>query len=161
VEDRTVRVEGHGGAAGEGGGVDHDRLVDRRAACSGRAPGRGGRRTAAPGFPGGGQGSRAAVQPLPHTGRPWGRLTARTGDEVHGRGDGRRPVVRGGVREVPGGCVRIFADPRNRVRLGGQPGQTFLGLPGEATGRSRVQGGRHRGHGGRPAAQRRRVLGGA
>ena len=108
-----------------------------------------------------GEGGGAAVPPVPHAGGQGRRPAARAGDEVHGRGDGLRRVVRGGVREVAGGGVRLAADVRAGVRVDGRPRQAGDDLPGAAAGRARVRGAGHGGHGGGAAPPRARRHGGA
>ena len=161
VAHRAVRVEGDGGAAGQGGRADHARHVDRRAARGGAAPGARRRRRAAARRADRGEGGGAAVPPVPHAGGQGRRPAARAGDEVHGRGDGLRRVVRGGVREVAGGGVRVAADVRAGVRVDGRPRQAGDDLPGAAAGRARVRGAGHGGHGGGAAPPRARRHGGA
>ena len=69
-----------------------------------------------------GEGGGAAVQPVPHRRRATGvDIAARPGDEVDRRGDGHRRGLRPRVREVPGRRLRLAADQRHGVRLGGQP----------------------------------------
>jgi biotin carboxylase len=90
-----------------------------------------------------GEGGGAAVPPVPHPRGRSRRLAARTGDEVHRRGDGLRRHVRVGLRQEPGRRVRIVADQGHRVREHRQPGQAGRRVPGQAAGRSGLS---HRGH---------------
>ncbi len=92
------------------------------------------------------EGSRDAVQPVPHRRRLLGRHAARPGDEVHRRGDGARRDLRHGLRQEPGRLLRRRAHQRHRVRLRRQPRQAARHLPGEAARRPRLQGAGHRGH---------------
>ncbi len=102
VAYRALRVEGHRRAAGEGGRPDRDRRdaspsSGPRACCP--AEGDGG--SLPVGGPDRGQGSGAAVRPL-----PWRRHHPRSGDAVHRRGDGDRLRVRHGVRQIAGSGLR-------------------------------------------------------
>ena len=81
--------------------------TDRRAARRRRAARDGRRRHAAARPADRGQGGGDAVQPVPDPRRPAGRHRARPGDEVDRRGDGPRRRLRHGVRQVPGGGVRL------------------------------------------------------
>ena len=75
---RAVRLQGHGGAAGQGGRPDHARRHGRRAAGRGPAAGLGRRRHAAAGLADRGQGGRAAVRASgPRTARAWTSCSAR------------------------------------------------------------------------------------
>ena len=105
-----------------------------------------------------GQGGGAAVQAVPHAGRQGRRHAARPGDEVDRRGDGHRHRVRAGVRQVAGRRVRVAADHRQDLRLGGQPGQARHDLPDQAAGRPRLRDRRDRRHrrGAAPARHRLR-----
>ena len=161
VAHGAVRLQGHRGAAREGGGADHARRHDRRAARRGTAPGRGRRRRAAPRCADRGEGGGAALPPVPHRRGARCRPAARAGDEVHRRGHGLRQLLRRGVREVAGRGVRVAAHVGAGVRVDGRPGQARDDLPGAAPGRPRVRGARHRGHGRRAAPARGGRHGGA
>ena len=103
--------------------------TDRRAARVRAAAGDRRRRHAAGRPADRGQGGGDAVQPVPHPRRPAGRHRARPGDEVDRRGDGPRRQLRFGVREVPGGGVRLAPAAAQPDRAGrvfvshGEPGQ--------------------------------------
>ena len=121
---RAVRVEGDGGAAGQGGGPDRGRRA-RSPSCAPRAccpphgdGGRPARRRADRG-----QGGGAAVPPVPHPGRRPRRLDPRPGDEVDRRGDGLRRDLRHRVREVAGRRLRLAADQGHGLRHHRQPRQ--------------------------------------
>ncbi len=142
----AVRVQGDGGPAGEGGRPDRARRDGRPAAQGGPAAGHRRRRRPARRRAGGGQGGGAAVPPVPPRRRVRRGHRARAGDALHRRGDGPRRRVRHGVREVPGGRVRVAADRRDGVRLDRQPGQAGGDPADHAAGRSRLPYPRHRGH---------------
>nr|BFE69662.1 hypothetical protein GCM10020092_029630 [Actinoplanes digitatis] len=72
------------------------------------------------------------------------RQPARPRDEVDGRGHGHRPGLRPGVRQVAGGRVRLAADQRQDLRLGGQPRQALDDLPGQAPRRPGLHDRHHR-----------------
>ena len=116
------------------------------------ANGDGGR--AAAGRAGGGEGSGAAVRPVPRSGRAGGGHRARPGDALDRRGDGDRRGVRHRVRESPGGGVRVAAGEGTGVRVGGQPGQAVDDIPGQAPRRPGFRDLGHRGNGGGAAPQR-------
>jgi carbamoyl-phosphate synthase large subunit len=101
-----------------------------------------------------GQGGRAAVRPVPRSGRAGRGHRARPGDALDRRGDGNRRGVRHRVRESPGGGVRVAAGPGAGVRLGGQPGQAVDDLPGQAPRRPGLRDLGHRGNRGGAAPQR-------
>ena len=124
VADRAVRLQGHRGAAGQGGRPDHARRHHRRAARRGHAARRPATAATVPaGRADRDQGGGAAVQAVPHPGRQGRGQPARPGDEVDRRGDGHRRRLRPGVRQVAGRRVRVAADQRQGLRLGGEPGQ--------------------------------------
>ena len=108
-----------------------------------------------------GQGSGAAVPPVPQGRRLAGRFAARPGDEVDRRGDGHRPRLRQRLRQEPDRGLRLAAGRGHRVRLGGQPGQALAGVPGQAARRPRLPGAGHRGNRGDAAPQRHSVRRGA
>ncbi|EWM11730.1 carbamoyl-phosphate synthase large subunit [Kutzneria sp. 744] len=161
VADGAVRVQGDGGAAGQGRGPHRAGRHHRRTPRGGRAAGQRRRRRDARRLPGRGEGGGPAVPPLPHAGGQGRGLAARAGDEVHRRGHGRGLLVRQGLRQVPDRLLRLAADQGPGVRVGGQPGQAGHGVPGQAAGRPGLRDpGHHRDRGG-AAPQRCRLHGGA
>ena len=119
----AVRLQGDGGAAGQGrrpdrGGGDHRRPARRRRAAGDRR-----RHRPARGRADRGQGGGAALPPVPHRRGPRRRHRALAGDEVHRRGHGPRRRVRHRVRQVAGRRLRLAAHRGHRLRLAGQPGQ--------------------------------------
>ena len=139
LADGAVRLQGHGGAAGQGGRPDHARRDHRRAARRRAAAGRPATVATAAGRADRGQGGGAAVQAVPHPGRQGRGQPARPGDEVDRRGDGHRHRVRSRLRQVAGRRLRVAADLRQDLRLGGQPRQARHDLPGQAPGGPRLR----------------------
>ena len=131
VAHRAVRLQGDRGPAGQGGGPDHAGRYGGRPARRGHAAGQRRRRHPADGRADRGQGSGAAVRPVPQRPRRGRRHRARPGDALNRRGHGHRRGVRHRVRQVPGGRVRAAAGQRPRVRVGGQQGQALDDLPGQ------------------------------
>ena len=140
---RAVRVQGHRGAAGQGGRPGHagrhrspscaPRACCRRTATAARCPST--RPIAV----------KEAVLPF---GRFHGVDTV-LGPEMQSTGEvmGIDAVFGTRVRQVADRGVRLGpADQRPRVRLGGQPRQALDGVPGQAAGRPRLRDPRHRGH---------------
>ena len=118
----ALRRQGARDHPGQGRVPDHGRQDHRRAQGRGQAaPDR--RLPRADGFAGGREGSRAAVQPVPHPRRHRRRLRARPGDALDRRGDGHRPRLPAGVREEPARRVRRHPAQRHRLRLRLRPGQ--------------------------------------
>ena len=101
-----------------------------------------------------GQGSRAAVPPLPPRRRSRHRFAAGPGDEVDRRGDGHRPRLRHRFRQEPDRRLRVVAGRGHHIRVRRQPGQAVAGVPGQAAGRLGFPRARHRRHGGDVAPQR-------
>ena len=154
---RAVRVQGHRGAVGQGVCPNHAGRQHRpapRGGCAGADRGRGHH---APQRAGGGEGSGAAVPPLPQGRRLEHRLAARPRDEVDRRSDGHRPRLRQRIRQESDRRLRLAAHRGHRVRVGGQPGQTLAGVPGETARRPRIPRAGHRRHGGNATAQRNSV----
>ena len=101
-----------------------------------------------------GQGSRAAVQPLPHPRGQGGGLPARPGNALHGRGHGHRQALRHRLRQEPGRRQQRAAHRGQDLRLGGQPGQALGHHGRQAALRPRLRDRLHRRHRRRAAPQR-------
>ena len=101
---------------------------------------------AAAGRPGLGQGSRAAVQPLPHPGGQGRGLAARPGNALHRRGHGHRQALRHGLRQEPGRRQQRAAHRRQDLRFRGQPGQALGHHGRQAALRPRLRDRLHRRH---------------
>jgi carbamoyl-phosphate synthase large subunit len=84
------------------------------------------------------------------------RQPARARDALHRRGDGDRPGLPAGVRQVAVGGIRRPAGRRPGVRLGRGRRQAGDGLPGQAARRPRLRGARDHRHRTGAAAQRDR-----
>ncbi len=94
-----------------------------------------------------GEGGGAAVQAVPHQGRPDRRLHPRAGDALDRRGHGHRPRLPDRVREEPGRRLRRHADVRHRVRLGRRRRQARRDPAGAPAAPARLHDRRDRGHG--------------
>ncbi len=129
-------VQGHRHAARQSGRQAHDR-PDARAAGPHRGP--AGLRVLRedPGVP---------VRPVPRRGH-----AARPRNEVHGRGDGRRRVLRHRVRQGADGCRSAAAARRDRVHQREQSGQGGCGANRARAFEPGLSTGGHARHGGVPA----------
>ena len=121
VAHGAVRVQGHRGAAGQGGGPDHARRDRRRQLrAEGMLPAAGDGGTLPLDAP---IAVKEAVLPFGRFRDAQGRGRGhrpRPGDALHRRGDGHRRGVRHRLRQVAGGRLRGAAGQGPRVRVGGQ-----------------------------------------
>ena len=111
------------------------------------------------GLAGLGQGGGAALQALPHEGRPDRRLRARPRDALHGRGHGHRPRLPARLRQEPGGRVRRHAALGHGLHLGRRQRQARRHPARAPAAGARLHPRRDRGHGGDPRPQRHRRAG--